>query len=182
MQVAAAYLAAQCVLQFATGRNVFGYPRGADGELTGPYQNPRAGAPLSRLLFPAVLPAMERLLARGLWWVAVLLLPGSLAVMVLIGQRMPLLLTVMGLFVTALFMPRLRQFVMVACVATGVLVSATSVIAPPTFDRLVTKFSAQVAGFGRSHYGMIAQRAVVIAESQPFLGVGFRPRWGGGGG
>jgi O-antigen ligase len=173
LQGAAAYLAAQCLLQFATGRNLYGYGRGADGELTGPYQNPRAGAPLSRLLFPAVLPWMERFLTRGMWYISLFLLPAGVAVMVLIGQRMPLLLTIMGLFVTALFLPRLRQFVMIACIAAGALVSATSVISPPTFNRLVTKFSSQMEGFQRSHYGLIAERAVLIAEAQPFVGVGF---------
>jgi hypothetical protein len=172
-QAAALYIAAQCLLQFATGRNLFGYGRGADGELTGPYENPRAGAPLSRLLFPAVLPAMDQLVTRGLWWISALLLPTAMAVQVLIGQRMPLLLTLLGLFVTALLLPRLRPFVMVACLGVGVLVSALPVVSPPAFHRLVTKFSYQMEGFQASHYGLIAERAVVIAEAQPIVGAGF---------
>ena len=171
----AVYIAAQSLLQFGTGRNLFGYPRGADGELTGPYQNPRAGAPLSRLLFPAVLPVVDRWAARAGWWplAALALLPGAVAVMVLIGQRMPLLLTVLGLFVTALLMPRLRRFVMAASGAALFLLSATSVVSPPTFNRLVTKFSAQMQHFPQSHYGLIAARSVAIVRGQPVLGAGF---------
>jgi hypothetical protein len=172
-QAAACYIVAQCVLQLATGRNLFGYGRGADGELTGPYENPRAGAPLSRLLFPAVLPAMDRLVTRGFWWVSALLLPAAMTVQVLIGQRIPLLLTLLGLFVTALFLPRLRPFVMVAGVGVGVLISALPVVSPPAYHRLVTKFSSQMEGFQASAYGLIAERAVVIAEAQPIVGAGF---------
>ena len=146
-----------------------------EGELTGPYQNPRAGAPLSRLMFPAVLPAAQRLIERAGWWplAALALLPLSVGVMVLIGQRMPLLLTVMGLFVTALLMPHLRRIVLAACAFVFFLLAATSIVAPPTFNRLVTKFSTQLQHFPDSHYGMIAARSLAIAQANPLLGAGF---------
>ncbi len=169
----AVYLAAQSLLQFATGRNAFGWPRGADGELTGPYQNPRAGAPLSRLLFPAVLPVAERWLARG-WLVAGwLVVPAAVAVQVLIGQRMPLLLVAMGLFVVALLLPRMRFGVLTAAGFATMLLVATSVVSPPTFNRMVTKFAFQMQRFPESHYGLIAARAVAIVEDRPVLGAGF---------
>ena len=169
----AVYLAAQSLLQFATGRNLFGYSRGADGELTGPYKNPRAGAPLSRLLFPAVLPVLDRWITRGWPLAALAVLPVSLAVMVLIGQRMPLLLAVMGLFVTGLLLPRLRRFVLAGSGAALGLLVLTSVVAPPTFARLVTKFTRQMEHFPQSHYGEIAARAIAIARDKPLLGAGF---------
>ncbi|MGI4951528.1 MAG: O-antigen ligase family protein [Janthinobacterium lividum] len=169
----ALYIAAQSLLQFATGRNAFGYPRGADGELTGPYQNPRAGAPLSRLLFPAVLPLLDRLATQGRAWAALLLLPAGVAVMVLIGQRMPLLLTLLGLFVTGLLLPRLRRFVLAGSGAVLGLLVLTSVASPPTFNRLVTKFTSQMEHFPDSHYGQIAARAVNIAQAHPWTGSGF---------
>lgn len=172
---AALYIALQALLQFATGRNLYGYPRGADGELTGPYANPRAGAPLSRLLFPAVLPPLGRWLARPGWWpvAGVALALGGVAITVLIGQRMPLLLVLLGLFVSALLLPRLRGVVLAALVTTGLLLSATSVVSPPTFARMVTKFSSQMEHFGDSHYGQIAARALAIARAHPVLGAGF---------
>lgn len=172
---AALYIALQSLLQFASGRNLFGYPRGADGELTGPYANPRAGAPLSRLLFPAVLPVLARWVGGAAWRPAgaVLLALASVGVMVLIGQRMPLLLTFLGLFVTALLLPRLRSAVLAALVASGLLLGVTSVVSPPTWNRLVTKFAAQMQDFPDSHYGQIAARAVAIARDRPLLGAGF---------
>ncbi len=185
---AAFYIVAQCALQFATGRNLFGMPRGMDGELTGPYQNPRAGAPLSRLLFPALLP-----LAHGPA-LGLLLMAGGAAAMVLIGQRMPLLLTFLGLFATALLLPRLRAPVLFACVAAGLLLAALPAVSPQATARLQTKFADQMAHFPDSHYGQIAARALAIARANPVLGAGFdgfrlqcpQPRffqgWGGGDG
>ena len=163
---AAVYIAVQSLVQFATGRNLFGAPRGADGELTGPYEHPRAGPPLARLLFPAVLPMV-------LGWAGLVWVLGGVAMMVLIGQRMPLLLTFLGLFVTALLLPRLRATVMISCLVASMLLTATSVVAPPTFNRLVTKFSAQMRHFPDSHYGQIAARAVAIARAHPVTGTGY---------
>ena len=172
---AALYLALQSLLQLAAGRNLFGYPRGRDGELTGPYENPRAGAPLSRLLFPAMLPAAARWIGmpgwRPLW--GTLLALGGVGVMVLIGQRMPLLLTFLGLFVTALLLPRLRGPLLFSLVAAGLLLGATSALSPPTYNRLVTKFSDQMRHFPDSHYGQLAARAVAITRANPVLGTGF---------
>src|SRR4051794_4206397 len=60
----AAYIAAQCLFQAAFGRNLYGWPRSGDGELTGPFGGPRAGPPLARILLPALLPTVTRLLER----------------------------------------------------------------------------------------------------------------------
>ena len=89
------------LFQYATGYNLYGVkPQGY--ELTGPFGKPRAGPPLSRILLPALLPVMAGLLRRrGIWpklgAYALLLL--GIGVMVLIGQRMPLLLSFLGLLI-----------------------------------------------------------------------------------
>ncbi len=165
----AAYIAAQAALQFATGRDLQGFRRHGDGELTGPFENPRAGAPLSRLLFPAILPALARLgrLASAALAIA------SIAVVVLIGQRMPLLLTIFGLLVSGLLLRRLRAVVAGTLVAGMLLVAATPIVSPPTWHRLGQKFSAQMADFPDSDYGLLAARAVAIVEQHPWLGRGF---------
>ena len=167
--LAALYIAAQTVMQLAIGRNLQGYGRWGDGELTGPFEHPRAGAPLSRLLFPAVLPAMARL-GR---WAGLLLLVASVLVVVLIGQRMPVLLTGLGLFVTALLLPRLRVGVLAACAGAGLLLAVSAVVVPPTFHRLIDKFSAQMEHFPTSPYGLITVRAAAMIEQHPLVGLGF---------
>ncbi len=176
LTVAAVYVAAQTLLQFATGHNLYGDPRSADGELTGPFPKPRDAPTFVRMLFPVLLPPVGALLDRpglrpALGGAA--LLVGSVVVMVLIGQRMPVLLTVFGLLVSGLLLPRLRASVAVAVVAGGALIAASAVVSPPAFYRLVTKFSRQMEDFADSHYGFIAERAVAIAEQHPWIGRGY---------
>ncbi len=172
---AALYIALQSLLQFATGWNLYGYPRGPDGELTGPYDHPRAGPPLSRLLFPALLPVVGRWTGMPGWRppAGLLLALAGMAVMVLIGQRMPLLLTFLGLFVTALLLPRLRGVVLFSLIAAGLLLAVAPAVSPPAFNRLVTKFSGQMEHFPDSPYGQIAARAIAIGSAHPVLGAGF---------
>ena len=173
---AAAYIAIQTVFQFAVGHNLYGEPTGRDGELTGPFGKPRAGPPMSRLLFPVLIPPVASLLARPAIAAklgAYALLLGGVCVMVLIGQRMPLLLTVLGLFVAALLLRPLRPLVLVAVVAATVLTAATVVVSPPTYHRLVQKFSSQMDHFATSQYGQLYARALEIGEQHPATGRGF---------
>ncbi len=176
LSAAAAYIAAQSLLQVLSGHNLSGYPRWGDGEITGPFQKPRAGGPYARLLPTALLPPLGRLLERpGIWprVGAFALAVAGLGTAVLIGQRMPVLLSVFGLVVAALLLRRLRPVVIGALVAGGVLLAASAVVVPPTFYRLVTKFSTQMAHFPESPYGQLASRAIAIGSDHPLMGLGF---------
>lgn len=172
----AAYIGLQALFQFVVGVNVFGQPIGGDGELTGPFGKPRAGPPLSRIIFPALIPPVAWLLDRpgvAAKCGAYGLLLAGLCVMVLIGQRMPLLLTFLGLLVAALLLRRLRPVVLVAGAAAVALLAATVVVSPPTYHRLVVKFSAQMDAFATSQYGELYARALAIGEQHPIAGRGY---------
>lgn len=179
LSACAAYIALQSLLQFATGRDLYGWPRNGDGELTGPFREPRAGPPLSRLIFPAVLPPAARLLdrrGRGASLAAPLaaaaLVAASVAVMVLIGQRMPLMLTGLGFVVCGLLLRRLRPVVLLAGVLGVALVAATVVVSPPTYHRLVLKFTRQMDTFPTTQYGELYARAWQIGIQHPITGRG----------
>jgi O-antigen ligase len=86
---------------------------------------------------------------------------------------MPLLLTLLGLVVSAALLPTIRKAVLVALVSGAVLIAASVVVEPPTFYRLVTKFSAQMEDFPESPYGLLAARALAIEEQNPWFGRGF---------
>ncbi|MDA8049711.1 MAG: O-antigen ligase family protein [Rhodospirillales bacterium] len=176
--LAAAFLwiGIESVQQYATGHNIFGHPRNGDGELTGPFNKPRAGPPFSRLFFPVVLAPVDRLLARKEVWAragGVLVMLVAIAVQVLIGQRMPVLLMGLGLLVTFFLMRRLRLLMVAGAAASLVLIGASIVISPPTYYRLVQKFSNQMEHFRESPYGELYVRAVVMAEDHPLFGRGF---------
>ncbi len=172
----AAWIAGSSVIQFVFGRNLFGFPPGGDGELTGPFGMPRAAPPLSRILLPVLLPIAAVLLARrkalprlG----AYALLLGGMGVMVLIGQRMPLLLTVLGFLVAGLLLRQFRAAIFTSVIAGAALVAASAVVSPPTYFRLVEKFSAQMAHFAASPYGQLYARATEIGRQNPVTGRGY---------
>ncbi len=172
----ALYIGVQAVWQFATGTNLYGMPPGAAGELTGPFDKPRAGPPLARILPPALIPAAAALLSRrrlpATLGAYLLLLVGVL-VMVVISQRMPLVLTVLGLVLSALLLPRLRPAVLLAGAAGAALVATSAVLSPATWRRVVLQFSQQLRDFPHSHYGFLFGRAWTMAQASPLTGRGF---------
>ena len=176
LTAATLYVAAQTMLQFATGHNLFGNPRSADGELTGPFDKPRDAPTFVRMLFPVLLPLAGGLLGRKGWLPLAAgagLIVAAMAVTVLIGQRMPVLLAFFGLVVTGLLLRRLRGPVIIGAAAAASLIAASVVISPPAFYRLVTKFSAQMETLPSSPYGLLAERSVAIVGQHPVTGRGY---------
>ncbi len=174
------YIAGQLLLQALTGHNLFGMPRFHDGTLTGPYDKPRAAAPLSRLLLPVmlaaaawILSARPRLGTAARYALAMLPLLAGLAVMVLAGQRMPMLLTLLGLLVAGLLLRGLRLPLLVALGLAPALVALSALVSPHSFAHLVTLFDQQMSHFRQSPYGLIYTRALAIAVSNPLTGLGF---------
>lgn len=165
----AAFIALQLLLQLAGGTNWLGQPMRDNGLLTGPFDRPRAGPTLMHLFFPLLLPAAAVLPG----WAGTALLAGGVAVMVPIGQRMPLLLVGLGLILTAWLLPALRRAVLAAVLAGGVTLAAGALFFPNAQFRLVSHFLAQLGNFPESHYGLIYTRAAAIAAEHPWLGRGF---------
>jgi O-antigen ligase len=163
--------------QYLTGRNIFGdppWPRG--GMLTGPFLKPRAGTPYAHLVAIALLPVIMPMLARKNAWpriAAVVLVILSIATIVLIGQRTPIMLTVLALAASAFFIPRIR-FAAVAGIAGGLAVlAATPLIAPRIYYRDVVYFLNQMSHFAATDYGQLYTRAVTMAVYSPWHGYGF---------
>jgi hypothetical protein len=166
------WIALECWQQYLTGTNMFGQGRWVDGALTGPFNKPRAGPEFILLFFPVLVPAVSKLLSRGVFTACVLGVFG-VCTMILIGQRMPNVLMVLGLALTAATLPRLR-FAVLGVVLTGVAVlAATPVVSPPTYDKLVLHFADQMQHFQDSTYGRIYGRALHLAADHPVLGRGF---------
>ena len=171
-----AYVALQTLLQFVTGNNLFGEGRSGDGELTGPFWKPEDGPTLVRMMFPPLVPAICALLDRRgpAWRLAAGLLALVLFVtLVLIGQRMPVLLGVLGFVVMGLVLRRTRRIVAVTVLAGSVVVASSAIVSPPVYHRLVSKFSRQMETFPQSPYGLILARSLAMADALPWTGRGF---------
>jgi O-antigen ligase len=170
------WITLNCIIQDIFGRNLIGWPPADEGVLTGPFGTARAGPPMARFIIPAVLPAVAALLNRrtkGATAGAYALLLGSVVIMVLIGQRMPLVLTVFGLLIVAVLIRRLRPLVLAAAAAGALVLAASPIIAPSAYYRLVEKFSTQMEHFAVSPYGQLYARAWQVGVNNPLTGMGF---------
>ena len=172
----AVWVAAQCWQQYVTGTNFLGYPRWGDGALTGPFFRPRAGPTYLALFFPAFLPGLVRILTepgfrRGV--IGLVLFAVAAATMVIIGQRMPTLLLFFGLLLCALLIRPLRLPIVAVIAVGAVTIALTPIISPPTYAKLVVKFTDQMTHFWQSPYGLLFARATVMVGRHPWLGMGF---------
>ena len=162
--------------QYLTGRNIFGDARWPDGSLTGPFWEPRAGAPYAHILCAAMLPAVIPLLnrpRRPARVFGIILAILGLATSVLIGQRMPSVLVLLALATACLFIPKLRPAAAIAVLAAAAVLAATPIISPPTYHKLVLHFISQMGRFEVSPYGELYVRAVTMALAAPWHGYGF---------
>jgi len=158
--------------QFLTGKNIFGDPRWGDGSLTGPFWKPRAGPLYAHLLFIAALPPVMALFAAKRRWAAIALVLLGVVTSVLIGQRMGVALTALGLAVCCVLIPRLRLPAIAAAILGAAVLVATPIISPPTHAKLVGETSANFHHFSQSPYGEIFTRATVMGLQRPLLGWG----------
>jgi O-antigen ligase len=152
----AIWVGLECWDQYLTGINLMGYPRWGDGALTGPFQKPRAGGVFLMLVLPGVLPVLVTALQRGGWRSTALGIAGCILVlttMILIGQRMPNMLLLLGFGLTALLMPKLRRPLLIVAAVGVVALLALPVISPPTYAKLVVKFADQMRHFADTSYG-----------------------------
>ncbi|MDG6094492.1 O-antigen ligase family protein [Acetobacter sp. AN02] len=174
--VLALWVVLQSWIQFLTGHNLSGFPRWNDGALTGPFYKPRAGNAFLMVFFPGVMPPVLALLRQrrvALQAAGVLVLFVCVATMILIGQRMPTLLLLTGLGLTALLVRRLRWPVLGALGVAAAVLAALPVLSPPTYAKLVLKFTQQISHFTQSAYGQLYIRAAVMISDHPLIGLGF---------
>ncbi|HUB46449.1 MAG TPA: O-antigen ligase family protein [Acetobacteraceae bacterium] len=172
----AVWIAVESWQQFLLGTNLFGYPRWGNGVLTGPLPGPRAGLSLQTIYFAAFLPPAMALIARPQWRYRLaggLVLILSMLTMALIGQRMPMLLVLLGYGIAALVMPGFRWPMVIAVIALGAAIAIASVAAPEEYNTLVTVFLHRMDDFWSEHYAILYQRAIVMVQAHPWVGLGF---------
>ncbi len=171
-----AWIAIESWQQLLIGTNLFGFTKAADGIITGPFGKERAGQIYLDVIFPGVLPFVLRRLdlpSAKDRLAGLAMLAAAAATMVLIGQRMPVLLLLLGLVSLGVLVRRLRLTVAVTlgvCILMGALLP---LISPPIFERLVVHFLAQMRHFWVSDYGQIYVRALVMLTDHPWFGLGY---------
>ncbi|NNM57314.1 O-antigen ligase, partial [Acidocella sp.] len=107
---------------------------------------------------------------------------------VLIGQRMGVVLSAVGLTGAALLVPQLRRVALGLVLVAALVLLATPVISPPTYAKLVGETYVNLRHFTLSPYGELFTRASVMGLQSPWHGWGYNgfrvlcplARFGGG--
>ncbi len=167
----AAYVAIHLVFQFVFGVNLYGVPKAWDTLLTGPFGTARAAPLMARILPPVLIPFASRYLDRRFLPYVILL--GGIAVVTIIGQRIPVLIMVSTLAVAAFLIPRLRPIALTAVVLVAVLIPSFAVISPKTYHHMVARTQELVVGFAVGKYGEMYNRAFEIGRQKPWTGAGY---------
>ena len=172
---ALAFIMADTLFQFFHETDIFGHTTFIFQDLhrlTGPFSGPRPGITIVWLIFPVMLGWTKPQASPSAWWV--LMSAVTVVTVFLTGERMALLLLLMGTGLCFLTMPRLRVLlcggIIVALVMVGVLVQSRPVV----LRRQVGQTHAAVAGFAQTSYGLTAQSSIAIFKANPLFGSGVR--------
>ena len=164
---ALAFYAADCLLQYAFGRDIIG--RAMYGErLTSVFSKPGVGIEIAWLFLPAAL---------GLWQLgqrpaAALFSLACVLAVFLTGDRMGLLIALAEAVLAGVLARPLRKPLLIALPLVGLLAGAALLLRPALYQRQVASTLNVIEHLDRSPYGVIFSSAAAIAEDHPVFGVG----------
>ncbi|HKK13765.1 MAG TPA: O-antigen ligase family protein [Gammaproteobacteria bacterium] len=168
------FVAADAVLQYLSGFDVFMHPWFNPYRLTGPFNDPKVGVYMARLLFPGLLGlwAWGAYRARRRWFAVILGLLAATAVF-LSGERMAFIFVLFGLFLTALAWFGVRRAAVLALVGAAVL-SAMFFAGRgnEAIQRQFVSTAQEFAGVWNSPYGHLWRSGVKVGSARPLTGVG----------
>ena len=171
------FVACDTWLQYLTGSDVFGHARPTMKRLSGPFDNLMPGIFITKMMFPAVLGALvwhawQRAWAKGALLSLILLFVGAIFIS---GERMALLLALMGLGVAALLQRGMLRGLLVSSLGlVGVGIVVLSLIDPNMIVRHVTETEETVKSLHDSPYGEIWRSALHLTSERPLFGVGMK--------
>jgi len=166
-------------VQYITGTDLLGHPRYSEFRLTGPFDDPRVGSWLMRLMFPVVLGGFawriwkrNAHIAGGLLAAMVMVMGGAI---VISGERMTMGLTVLGLALAALLHKgQVRGIILYGLglmLAGGLILAVTN---KEIVDRYINQTSETVETLPASPYGQIWRNALHMISQRPVTGVGMK--------
>jgi O-antigen ligase len=172
-----AFLAGDGLLQYFHGTDLLGKPR-IDFEtlvrLTGPYSKPRLGVTLVWQMFPAIagLLLWKRFTPSHANLLAGLLCILCLVTVYLSGERMALLLMLMGFGLLGLLLPSMRRMAMTGAVVAVLLAVILSQANPLLFQRQIQTTETEIGRYWESTYGRTLISSWNITRAHPWFGIG----------
>jgi O-antigen ligase len=165
-----AFYAADCLLQFAIGRDIIGRVLYQGSRLTSVFGKPGVGAELGWLYLPATI----GLWRKGFPWLAAALGFASVAAIALTGDRMGLLTALAAIVLFAVLARRVRKTLLVALPAFAALLAALLYFNPAIYQRQVEQTAETIDRMDQSAYGLVFFTSLRVARDHPLFGVGVR--------
>ncbi len=166
--VALSWLAADAIFQYLTGADVFGRLVTPMHRLTASYGKPIVGITLAWLFMPFLFGRLDKKQFRLAFAFGSL----TLTAILLSGERMALMFSLMSILLVALLAPHLRKAGVIALLVIAVGMSGLMVMKPSLYDRQVKSTIHVVANLRDSPYGVIWHSALDIIEDHPVFGIG----------
>lgn len=147
--------------------------------LTGPYSSQRIGISLLWIGMPFIIyvlyTSLHPIMSVKRLVCGTVLLAAFCATIFISGERMALLFTALGLFLSVLLVPGKLRFIGIGAICTALaLMFALSSTNPNLTGRQIGQTKAVIAVFMDSHYARIWGSAAQIIEENPLFGVGLR--------
>ena len=168
-------------LQYFTGSDIFGHPKWSDIRLTGPFDRPKIGIYIVKLMFPVLLGLFFWMSWRrkSVWPKVVL---GVIATVMsgavfISGERMESIFVVFGVVVAVFLIKGFSQRVLrstalvtlvLSLLAAGFVALSDNRVAKHQFSSAATMLSS----FGESAYGEVWLSAWTLGTARPVTGVG----------
>ncbi|MEJ2650335.1 MAG: O-antigen ligase family protein [Gammaproteobacteria bacterium] len=173
------YTSLDALLQYFHGSDIFGDPRWSPERLTAMFERPRVGIFITKLMFPVVFGAFAwHGWRRGRLWPSigfaglVLLL---LSAIFLSGERMALLLALLGLTLGAVLQKGPLRILVATVMSLGIVgMVVLSILNPVMIKRHIDETYNTMVHLPDSPYGMIWNSGLHLAMAHPVLGAGMK--------
>ena len=166
--LSAGFLAADAILQFARGTDLFGRPMIGD-RLTATYSFPRVGIMLAWLAPLGSLGLYDRGWHKTALGIYVL----ALSAIVLSGERAAFLTITLFTVAIGVILLKSRKTLLATAIGLVVLVATLLTAFPYVFDRQIKSTADGIVNLDRTHYGIIWERAITMAAASPLTGYGY---------
>ncbi|MHB1676692.1 MAG: O-antigen ligase family protein [Sulfuriferula sp.] len=166
--IAVTWLAADAIFQYIHGTDLFGRSITLAHRLTASYSKPIVGIMIAWLFMPFLFGRIDKKQTIQALGFAVL----TLTAILLSGERMALMFSLLSILLVALFVPRLRKTGLIALLVIAISMAGLMAMKPSLYDRQVKSTIAVIGNLPDSPYGVIWHSALDIIKDYPVFGIG----------
>lgn len=179
LTIAVVFLAADCLLQWCTGKDIAGRMiTQSEGRvrLTGPFRNPMPGILLAWLYFLVCMPLLINengaLESNGVLLKGVILTLFIWVMIAMTGERMALLLVFAGWLLAVLLLPGMRRGLLMVFAGGIVIIGIIALASPKVVGHQMQATTKTIEHLQESPYGVLLRTDLKLAMQNPVFGIG----------